>query len=392
MDKICPGEVHSSLFWTSPRHSNIKDNELDIMALHNKENREVLKARMAGSKEARTTISFYKYHQLEDPQGFRDLLFRDWEALGVMGRTYIASEGINAQISVPEKNFEAFRATLDSYGWLKGVRLNTAVEDNGKSFYKLKVKVRPKILADGLDDSTFNPSDTGTHLSAEAFNELTTREDTVLIDMRNHYESEVGHFKGAITPDVDTFRDSLPIIEEMLEAHADKHIVMYCTGGIRCEKASAYFKHKGFEKVYQLEGGIIKYAQDAEAKGLENRFIGKNFVFDERLGERISNEVIAHCHQCGQPCDTHTNCKSEICNLLFIQCEECAAKYEGCCSDECKDFTHLPEEKRREIRKGLDNGIRIFSKGRFGKNKVRSEENLDIDYEMVEPTEKIHES
>lgn len=362
------------------------------MALHNKENREVLKAKMAESKEARVTISFYKYHQLTDPQAFRDHLFQAWEAIGVMGRTYVASEGINSQISIPAKQLEAFRTSLDQYEWLKGVRLNVAVDDDGKSFYKLKIKVRPKILADGLDDTTFNPSDTGTHLNAETFNELTAREDTVLIDMRNHYESEVGHFKGAITPDVDTFRDSLPIIEDLLEAHTEKHIVMYCTGGIRCEKASAYFKHKGFEKVYQLEGGIIKYARDAEAKGLENKFIGKNFVFDERLGERISEDVIAHCHQCGKPCDAHTNCKSEICNLLFIQCEECAAKYEGCCSNECQDFTHLPEDKRREVRKGLDNGIRIFSKGRFEKPNMKLEESLDVDFEMVQPVENKHES
>ncbi|MCI4670245.1 MAG: rhodanese-related sulfurtransferase [Bacteroidia bacterium] len=362
------------------------------MALHNKENRDVLKARMAESKEDRMTISFYRYHQLEDPQAFRDRLFADWEALGVMGRTYIASEGINAQISVPVKSMEAFHANLKSHGWLDNLRLNIAVDDDGKSFYKLKIKVRPKILADGLDDSTFNPSNTGIHLDAESFNELTSREDTVVIDMRNHYESEVGHFEGAITPDVDTFRDSLPVIEDMLQEHSEKHIVMYCTGGIRCEKASAYFKHKGFEKVYQLEGGIIKYARDVKAHGLDNKFIGKNFVFDERMGERISEKVIAHCHQCGKACDTHTNCKSEICNLLFIQCEECAQKYEGCCSNDCKDFTHLPEEERREIRKGIDKGIRIFSKGRFDYKKIIPNTHIEVEYEEVTPTESLHES
>ncbi|WNJ21511.1 rhodanese-related sulfurtransferase [Pontibacter sp. G13] len=352
------------------------------MALHNKVNSEELKQQMLSSEEARTTISFYCYHQFEDPQAFRNELFQKWSELGVFGRTYVAKEGINAQISVPSSNFEALRDQLYRYPFFDGMRLNVAYEDDGKSFYKLIIKVRPKILADGLDDDTFNPSECGQHLKAEEFNALMDRDDSILIDMRNHYETEVGHFKGAITPDVDTFRESLPIIEDMLKEHADKHIMMYCTGGIRCEKASAWFKHQGFEKVYQLEGGIIKYAQDAKAQGLENKFIGKNFVFDERMGERISDDVIAHCHQCGKPCDTHTNCKNVMCNLLFIQCDECAEKHAGCCSNECHEIVQLPEEEQMAMRKGKDSGVRIFSKGRF-KKAPKVEES--ITYEEIHP-------
>lgn len=334
------------------------------MALYNKIDRHELKKRMEESAEKRMTISFYQYHQLQDPQAFRDHLYASWTLLGVMGRVYIATEGINAQISLPETNLSSFQEALGRIDWLRGVRLNTAVDDDGKSFYKLIIKVRPKILADGLNDESFDVTDKGIHLTAEAFNELTTSEDSVLIDMRNHYEHEVGHFKGAIKPDVDTFRDSLPIVEDILDAHREKHIVMYCTGGIRCEKASAWLRHRGFEHVYQLEGGIIKYARDVEAKGLENRFIGKNFVFDERLAERITDDVISNCHQCGKPCDTHTNCKNVTCNLLFIQCEECAATYEGTCCSECQDYLHLPAEKQLALRKGKDSGVRIFTKGR----------------------------
>lgn len=335
------------------------------MALYNKIDRKELKKRMAESDEKRITISFYQYHQLKDPKAFRDELYATLEQLGVMGRVYVASEGINAQISVPEANFAQFQEALYGIDWLNGVRLNIAVEDDGKSFFKLIIKVRPKILADGLNDESFDVTNKGKHLSAVEFNELTASGDSVLIDMRNHYEHEVGHFQGAIKPDVDTFRDSLPIVEDILDEHRDKHIVMYCTGGIRCEKASAWFKHRGFENVYQLEGGIIKYARDVESEGLENRFIGKNFVFDERLAERITDDVIANCHQCGKPCDTHTNCKNVTCNLLFIQCEECAAKYEGTCSSDCQDFLHLPEEEQLALRKGKDSGVRIFTKGRM---------------------------
>ena len=335
------------------------------MALYNKINRDELKEKMVKSDEERITISFYQYANLGNPQLFRDHLYLHLEQLGVFGRLYVANEGINAQISLPTANLDAFRATLNDIIFLKDIRLNIAVDDDGKSFYKLKILVKKKILADGLNDETFDVTKKGKHVSAEEFNQLHDDENTIVVDMRNHYETEVGHFEKAVTPDVDTFRDSLPIIEEMLDPHRDKKLLMYCTGGIRCEKASAYFKHKGFENVYQLEGGIIKYAQDIKAKGLENKFRGKNFIFDERLGERISEEIISNCHQCGKPCDTHTNCKNEACNLLFLQCETCDSTHDGCCSNECQDIIHLPIEEQKELRKQQDSGIRIFSKGRF---------------------------
>ncbi|MEX2590610.1 MAG: rhodanese-related sulfurtransferase [Chitinophagales bacterium] len=336
------------------------------MPLYNKINSKVLKEKIAEDSRPRTTISFYRYHQIADPYLFRDELYKKLESIDVLGRVYVAREGINAQVSILKASLEQFRAALESYHFMKGVRLNVAVDDDGKSFFKLKIKVRPKILADGLEDQTFDVTKKGKHLSAEEFNALTANEqNTLLIDMRNHYETEVGHFEGAICPDVDTFRDSLPLIEnEILKGNEDKNIVMYCTGGIRCEKASAYFKHKGFKNVFQLEGGIIKYAQDAIKNGLENRFVGKNFVFDERLGERISPEIIANCHQCGKPCDTHTNCKNDACHLLFIQCDECAEKYAGCCSAECHEISLLPKEKQKELRKGIDRGRQVYKKGR----------------------------
>lgn len=334
------------------------------MKLHNSVNKKELKAWVESHPIPRKTVSFYKYYQLPNPQIFRDHLYLLLEPIGVLGRIYVASEGINAQVSVPEENWEKFVEVLHSITFLAGNRLNLAVEDNPVSFSVLKIKLRKKIVADGLDDSTFNPSDTGTHLNAKAFNDLVARPDTVVIDMRNHYESEVGHFQGAILPDVDTFRDSLPIVEEILKPHHDKHIVMYCTGGIRCEKASAWFKHRGFPKVYQLEGGIIKYAKDVHDQGIENKFLGKNFVFDERLGERISEEIISKCHQCGRPSDTHTNCRNEACHLLFIQCPECSAKFEGCCSEACQEVASLPEEEQRKLRAGKDFGRQVFKKGR----------------------------
>ena len=317
----------------------------------------------AGDK--RLTISFYQYHKIEDPTLFRNNLFIDWNELGVLGRTYVSFEGINAQISVSASRFTEFKTHLDEIDFLKDVRLNIAIEQNNKSFLKLKIKVRNKIVADGLNDETFDVTNIGTHLKASEFNEIISREDTVLVDMRNHYESEIGHFDGAVTPDVDTFRDSLDIIENDLKEHKeDKNLVMYCTGGIRCEKASAYYKHKGFKNVFQLEGGIIEYVRQVKEQDLENKFKGKNFVFDHRRSERVSDDVISVCHQCGESNDDHVNCANEACHLLFIQCPSCQEKMDICCSDECKEIHSLPFEVQKEMRKGKGESNKIFKKGR----------------------------
>jgi len=334
------------------------------MILHNKIDKKVLKEKLVERNEPRRTMSFYKYYQIGNPNLFRDHLFIHWDQYDVFGRVYVAKEGINAQISVPEAKIEEFKLELENITFLRKIRLNEAIEDDGKSFYKLKIKVRDKIVADGLDDSSFDVTNSGEHLDAEKFNKLTDQSETILVDMRNHYESEIGHFDGAILPDTDSFRDELPMVEKMLEEQKDKPIVMYCTGGIRCEKASAYLKHKGFKEVYQLNGGIIEYARQVSKKGLENKFKGKNFVFDERLGERISTEIISECHQCGNPCDTHVNCANVGCNLLFLQCEDCQKKKERCCSTKCQDIIQLSEEEQAELRKGKEVKKRFFKKGR----------------------------
>ena len=313
----------------------------------------------------RLTLSFYAYAKIEDPKKFRDDLFLAWNALDALGRIYVAHEGINAQMNVPAENFEAFRETLEVYDFMKGIRLNVAVEQDDHAFLKLTIKVRHKIVADGLNDDTFDVTNKGVHLKAKEFNEILEDPNTIVVDFRNHYESEVGHFKGAITPDVETFRESLPIINEQLQDYKeDKNLVMYCTGGIRCEKASAYFKHQGFKNVFQLEGGIINYAKQIEEEGLESKFIGKNFVFDNRLGERITDDIVSQCHQCGKPCDNHTNCANDGCHLLFIQCDDCKAVMENCCSTECQEITHLPWEEQLKLRKGKQVGNKVFRKGK----------------------------
>lgn len=334
------------------------------MKLHNHLSKEELVDLFEAKSEKRLTISFYQYAHIGNPEFFRNYLYFNFAKADVMGRIYVSTEGINAQISVPVMQKDVLKAKMDDIDFLRDIRLNYAIEDDGKSFFKLKIKVRHKILADGLNDDTFDVTDCGEHVDAEKFNQLLEDPNTVTIDMRNHYETEIGHFTGAVTPDVDTFRDSLPLIEEMLEDKKDKNLLMYCTGGIRCEKASAWFKHQGFENVFQMNGGIINYARQVSDQGLENKYIGKNFVFDERRAETISEDIIANCHQCGNPFDVHTNCANVACNLLFIQCPDCKEKMNNCCSNDCKTIHSMPEEEQKALRKGTSNSNKIFSKGR----------------------------
>jgi UPF0176 protein len=335
-----------------------------MAVLHNRVSQKELKERLYQETEPRKTISFYHYFPINDPKLFRDELYKQLHALNVFGRIYVAHEGINAQVSVPQSNFEAFKNYLYSIEPLNGVRLNVAVEDDGKSFWVLKIKLRDKIVADGIEDPSFDMRNKGKYVDASTFNRLTEDPGTIVVDMRNHYEYEVGHFEQAIEVPSDTFREQLPMAASMLEPHREKNIIMYCTGGIRCEKASAYLLHQGFTNVFHLEGGIINYANEVKEKGLPNKFRGKNFVFDDRLGERVGGEIIAHCHQCGKPADTHTNCVNEGCHLLFIQCEDCARQYEGCCSTQCQETIHLPEEEQVKLRKGIDKGQYVFNKSR----------------------------
>jgi UPF0176 protein len=335
-----------------------------MSVLHNRISSQELKQKLMEDTTPRTTLSFYQYFPIQNPQEFRDYLYKNLVGLKVLGRIYVAKEGINAQISVATAHFEEMKNFLQQIPYLENLRLNVAVDDDGKSFWVLKIKVRDKVVADGIDDPNFSMENKGGYVNAQQMNTLLNDEQTVVIDMRNHYEYEVGHFENAIEIPSDTFREQLPMAVEMMKGKEEKNIIMYCTGGIRCEKASAYMLHNGFKNVFHLEGGIINYAQQIKKENLPSKFIGKNFVFDNRLGERITEDIIANCHQCGNPCDTHVNCKNDGCHLLFIQCKECGEAFNHCCSIECKHTIHLPVERQKEIRKGVDNGNMVFNKSK----------------------------
>ena len=321
--------------------------------LFNKINREVLKKDLLNETFERVTVSFYKYFEIQSPSIFRDDLYKKFDRLKIFGRVYIAKEGINAQISVPTYNWNAFKNKLGKIKELKDIPFKKALQD-GKSFYKLVVKIKKELVAYNVAKNSYNMQKTGKYLTAEQFNEALDNPDTLIVDMRNYYESEIGRFRGAIIPNVETSKELLPKVKNLLEGKEEEKILLYCTGGIRCEKASSFLMQNGFKNVNQLQGGIIQYAHEVKEKGLESKFIGKNFVFDERLGERVTEDIISFCHICKSPCDNHTDCKNDACHILFIQCDRCSEMLKGCCSEECKKFASLPIEKQKSLRKDLD--------------------------------------
>ena len=321
-----------------------------IKKLYNKKSKEELVNNLNSESFKRITCSFYNYKPIKEPEVQRDNIYSYFESLNIFGRVYIASEGINAQISVPDYKWKEFKQGLKNYKILINVPIKKALSD-GISFYKLVVKVKKEIVAYGLSDHIYEMNKVGQYLTPEEFNKAIEEDNTAVIDMRNFYETEVGRFKNAEIPLVEKSKELLPEVRRMLKGREDHQVLLYCTGGIRCEKASAFLINTGISNVKQLDGGIIQYAHDVRRKEIESKFIGRNFVFDARLGERITDDVIANCHICGGPSDTHRDCNNDACHILFIQCNQCEKKYEGCCSTECKEFSSLPIGKQKELRK-----------------------------------------
>jgi len=278
------------------------------------------------SGSERLTLSFYKYAHIGNPELFRDHLFLSWDSLEVLGRIYVAHEGINAQLSLPVIYFKEFKNHLESISFLKDVKLNIAVKQNLKSFLKLTIKVRDKIVADGLEDKEFDVTNKGIHVNALKFNQLLKDKNTICVDMRNHYESEIGHFQNAIKPDVDTFRESLPIIEKDLSKYKeDKNLLMYCTGGIRCEKSTSYLLEKGFEEVYHLKGGVLNYFE--QVPHTESTWEGECFVFDNRVtvNHQLEPGEFDQCHACRRPITDEDKRRSEF--VVGVQCHHCVDEY-----------------------------------------------------------------
>jgi UPF0176 protein len=305
--------------------------------LVNRVERKKLMEKVRNEPFKRRIFSFYRYVRIEDPVTFRDELYKAWIALNVLGRIYVAHEGINAQMSVPEQNWDAFHKTFEKFQYLQNITINDAVESGKYAFFKLDIRNRKRIVVDGLEENIFEVSSIGTHLSPKEFHDMIGQQDVIVVDARNNYECDIGHFENAVKPKSKTFSKVLPELSEILKEQKNKKILMYCTGGIRCEKASAYMKKHGFLHVFQLKGGIINYVNEIKARGIASKFKGSNYVFDERMSEKVTDEKLASCRHCGSPHSTHVNCGHIPCHGLFIICPTCAIKYNECCSVECMD-------------------------------------------------------
>ena len=315
--------------------------------LYNQKNKADLINELNKESFKRITCSFYRYVRLDNLSDLRDELFLSWNKMKILGRIYIAEEGINAQMSIPKNKLERFKKNLYSYDYFKNMELKLAVEE-GISFLKLTIKIKPEIVAYKVSKEKYNMNVVGKHLDYKKFNEAIDK-GAITIDMRNYYEGEIGKFDNAIIPDVDRSQDLLPEVKKILKNNKNDKILLYCTGGIRCEKASSYLIKSGFKDVNQLKGGIIQYAHDIKKNNVKSKFLGKNFVFDKRMGEKITKHVIGNCHQCKDKSDLHQNCNNQACHILFIQCEKCYKKYNGCCSNKCKEFNLLPKEQQKKL-------------------------------------------
>ena len=271
-------------------------------------------------------LLFYKYVDISDPASEREEQIYLCNELGLLGRTIIGTEGINATLSGTVEATNEYMKLMDSHPLFSGIEYKIDLVDK-VPFRKLSVKVRDEIVTLGVKA---DPKKTATHLSPEEFNAMIEDPDVVLFDARNNYESAIGRFRNAITPDISLFKE-LPDELSNYEELKNKKVVTYCTGGIRCEKASALLKEKGFRDVYQLDGGIVTYAKAFP----DGAFEGECFVFDERMkvGFKESPELLGSCLECSTPTNDYLNCANKSCNKLVLVCDDCKVNMHTCSGD-----------------------------------------------------------
>ena len=277
-------------------------------------------------------LLYYCYTAIEDPAAFREEHHRYCLDHGLRGRIIVAPEGINGTLSGYTQACETYMQMLKADPRFAHTHFKVA-PSHQHAFQKLYVRVKPEIVYAGLPH--INPNQrTGEYVDPQALQQMRQKEDVVLVDVRSNYEHQLGKFKDAITLDINHFRQFADQVERLMP-YKDKKIVTYCTGGIRCEKASAYLLEKGFEKVYQLYGGILHYSQETDGEDFE----GKCYVFDNRLATDINKKnpsVISQCYSCHQACDRMVNCANSKCNLHIPLCEACAHALDGACSTTCQ--------------------------------------------------------
>ncbi len=283
-------------------------------------------------------ISFYKYVKIKDVEGLKKNIQESCVSLEILGRILIAEEGINGAVCGRIKDIESFKKLLQKDSLVNGLTFREQ-ECGSNVYHKLVVRSRKEIVVLGRDVDLKN---TGKHLTPREFKKLLDyKKDVVILDARNNYEFSVGRFKNAIHLDIEAFKEFPGKINKIKDIK-DKKIVMYCTGGIRCEKASALMKKEGFKDVSQLQGGIINYVNEFP----NTYFDGACFVFDDRLTAH-SGDPVSICEICDNPCDMYLNCHNLDCDKLFICCNSCREKMNKCCSEECKNSPRQRKEDKK---------------------------------------------
>ncbi|RBW69490.1 rhodanese-related sulfurtransferase [Bacillus taeanensis] len=311
---------------------------------------------MTNNKQYRVLL-FYKYVQIEDHEYFAKKHLKFCKELGLKGRILVAEEGINGTVSGTIEQTEAYMKHMHEDVRFHDIWFKID-EAEGHTFKKMHVRPRSELVTLKLEDD-HNPNEVGgKHLSAKEWNELLKQamedEDIIILDTRNDYEYELGHFRGAIRPDIKSFRELPEWIEENLGDKKDKKILTYCTGGIRCEKFTGYMVNQGYKDVNQLHGGIVSYGKDSEAQG--EFWDGKCFVFDDRLAVDINRTsgatILTNCHYCGKPEYRYVNCANPECDYLHISCKECEERNHRSCSAKCKEHPenlYRKENMKQEV-------------------------------------------
>ena len=282
------------------------------------------------------TLLYYCYSTIENAEQFADEHLKFCKSLDLVGRIIVADEGLNGTVSGTAESCKAYMEAIHADGRFNSTEFK--IDDvEEPSFIKMHCRYKSEIVYSGLrDPNIIDPKKkTGIHLEPNEFLEMKDRDDVVILDVRSNYEHSLGRFKNAVTLDIENFRDFPAKINELAQ-YKDKKILTYCTGGIKCEKASALLLHEGFKEVYQLHGGIIKYGKEAEGKDFE----GQCYVFDNRVAvevNKVNPKVIATCYNCGTTTAKMINCANPECNEHFTQCDDCGWSLDGCCCETCKE-------------------------------------------------------
>lgn len=288
-------------------------------------------------------LLFYKYTQFECPKRILKWQQQICADLKLTGRIILAKEGINGTVGGSDESCEIYKKIMLKHPQLQGMDIKESTGD-ASCFPRMRIVIKDEIVKLGTNKA--DVANTGIHLTPDQTHELLANkpQDLIILDTRNKFEAEIGAFKDAIIPDIRHFRDFPEYIEQNLDQFKDKQVLMYCTGGIRCERATAYLKELGVSKqVYQIEGGIHRYAEQFP----DGHFKGKNYVFDNRVAVKVTDDILGSCYGCSTPCDDYINCLNVQCNHHCIMCAQCRKNLHGCCSQQCMDLVQTAQVKQR---------------------------------------------